>query len=94
MNDMNEKCITINETDLVNFKSHKYLAEKNFKVPWDLLISMKLRFSVTTKTFKRLSPLNGPECFNFHIEINFDNDDHDGQVIFSLISTTQKLYMR
>ena len=75
-----EKCITIKNEDLVNFSSHQYLNEHNFRVPWDLLLDMRLTFSINTKTLKKLSPINGPECFNFHINIKFENDDHDGQV--------------
>ena len=80
LNELKEKCIKIEDEALVNLDSHKYLDEHNFRVPWDLLLEMKLSFSINTKTLKRLSPINGPECFNFQIEIKFDNSDHDGQV--------------
>ena len=82
MNEMNNNCITIPDEALVNLNSQNYLEKHDFKVPWDLLLEMKLSFSITTKTLKRLGPINGPECFKFLIDINFDNDDHDGQVIF------------
>ena len=80
---MKNNCITIPDKDLVNLNSQSYLEKNNFRVPWDLLLEMKLNFSITTKTLKRLGPISGPECFKFRIEINFVNDDHDGQVIFT-----------
>ena len=84
MNEMNNNCITIQDEDLVNLNSQNYLEKHNFRVPWDLLLEMKLSFSITTKTMKRLGPISGPECFKFRIDINFVNDDHDGQVIFTI----------
>ena len=83
MNEMNNKCIKIPDEALVNLNSRNYLEKHDFRVPWDLLLEMKLSFSITTKTLKRLGPISGPECFKFHIDINFVNDDHDGQVIFT-----------
>ena len=83
MSEVNNKCITIPDEALVNLNSQNYLEKHDFRVPWDLLIEMKLSFSITTKTMKRLGPISGPECFKFNIDIHFDNDDHDGQVIFT-----------
>ena len=81
--EMNDKCITIPDKALVNLNSQNYLEKHDFRVPWDLLLEMKLSFSITTKTLKKLGPISGPECFKFRIDINFVNDDHDGQVIFT-----------
>ena len=78
--EMNDKCITIPDKALVNLNSQNYLEKHDFRVPWDLLLEMKLSFSITTKTLKKLGPISGPECFKFRIDINFVNDDHDGQV--------------
>ena len=87
LNQLQEKCIEITDKELVNFNSHKYLKEHTFTVPWDLLLDMRLSFSINTKTLKKLSPINGPECFNFRIDIKFDNTDHDGQVTIEMVST-------
>ena len=81
--EMNNKCITIPDKALFNLNSQNYLEKHDFRVPWDLLLEMKLNFSITTKTLKKLGPISGPECFKFRIDINFVNDDHDGQVIFT-----------
>lgn len=87
--EMNDKCITIPDKALVNLNSQNYLEKHDFRVPWDLLLEMKLSFSITTKTLKKLGPISGPECFKFRIDINFVNDDHDGQITIEMVSTPE-----
>ena len=85
------KCISLtNDDTLNNFNSHTYLVQHDFDVPWDLLIQMKMNFSVNTITSRQLGPVKGQECFKFHIDILFDNRDHDGQVPIELISTPKR----
>ena len=48
---------------------------------------MKISFAINTITSKRLGPTRGPECFNFVIDIKFDNSNHDGQLVIVMTST-------
>lgn len=50
------------------------------------MVQMKLIFSINTVTSRRLGPIRGPECFNFRIEIKFDNSAHDGQIGIGMTS--------
>ena len=84
------KCIKLHNRTLVNFNSQKYLIQNDFDVPWNLLIQMKMNFTVNTITSRQLGPVRGQECFKFHIEILFDNRDHDGQIPIELISTPKR----
>lgn len=84
------KCLSLANDTLNNFNSHTYLVQHDFDVPWTLLIQMKMNFSVNTITSRQLGPVKGQECFKFHIDILFDNRDHDGQIPIELISTPKR----
>ncbi len=84
-----ERCLIINDS-LTNFNSLQYMHDNNFTLPWNLMVQMKLKFSLNTVTSRRLGPIRGPECFNFRIEIRFDNSDHDGQVGIEMMSEPKR----
>ena len=85
------KCLSMaNDSLTKDFNSHTYLIQHGFDVPWTLLIQMKMNFSVNTITSRQLGPVKGQECFKFHIDILFDNRDHDGQMPIELISTPKR----
>lgn len=45
---------------------------------------MHVNFTVKTVSYSKSGPLVGPECFEFHTTILFDNSDFDGQIPVSL----------
>lgn len=83
--------MSIKNESLPNFNSQEYLEKHDFQVPWDSLLEMHINFTVNTVTSRQLGPLVGPECFNFHIEIVFDNRDHDGQIPIVMNSVPRRI---
>ena len=81
------KCIKIHKSQLSNFSSHDFLVNNKFDVEWYSLVEMRLNFTLNTVTSRQLGPSTGPECFNFRLDIIFDNHDHDGQIPISMKST-------
>lgn len=53
-------------------------------ITFSSLISAKLTFSLKTVNFKAAGPLSQPDCYQFNIIINFNNEDMDGQVTLQL----------
>ncbi len=39
-----------------------------------------MSYERAAKNLPQLGPLLGPECFNFDVSIDFNNDDYDGQM--------------
>ncbi|XP_071443089.1 mucolipin-3-like isoform X2 [Hetaerina americana] len=54
------------------------------KINISALVRAALSFSVKTVNLKAAGPLTPPDCYRFDIEINFDNRDHDGQMLVTL----------
>ncbi|XP_074643851.1 mucolipin-3-like [Tubulanus polymorphus] len=72
--------------DLITF-----LRQKDYYINFDSLVDMKLKFSLKTIHLKALSMLQSPDCFQFDINIHYENIQHDGQVDISLTSDIFKL---
>lgn len=85
------RCISIANDSLANFNSREYLKSHDFEVPWDTLLRMHINFTVNTVTSRQLGPMLGPECFNFRIDIVFDNRDHDGQIPIEMKTTPKRV---
>jgi hypothetical protein len=56
-------CVTIPVHKLDGFRSKKYLVDRDFDVPWDVLEQMYINFTVRTTTFRQMGPYLGQ--FNF-----------------------------
>lgn len=86
-----KKCVSIPDEDLAHFKSDEYLKAIDFDIPWDTLVEMHINFTVSTVTSRQLGPIKGPECFDFRLDIVFDNRDHDGQIPIDMYSTPKRV---
>ncbi|XP_059623034.1 mucolipin-3-like [Phlebotomus argentipes] len=73
--------LTGNVTDI---GSEAYLASKDVVVSFSALVKATLEMSVKTVNFKAAGPIAPPDCYQFNIQILFDNRDHDGQMLLSL----------
>lgn len=76
-------CINLME-NVTDIGSKAYLAEKNLTIEFSSFVKSTLRFSIKTVNFKVAGPIVPPDCYQFDIEILFDNADHDGQMTMSL----------
>lgn len=66
---------------LVKQGTKQYLETKDVTVNFSALVKATLGFSLKTVNFKSASPIAAPDCYQFNIEILFDNQDHDGQML-------------
>lgn len=66
---------------LVKQGTKQYLQTKDVTVNFSALVQATLGFSLKTVNFKSASPIAAPDCYQFNIEILFDNRDHDGQML-------------
>ncbi|XP_031629741.1 mucolipin-3-like [Contarinia nasturtii] len=71
--------LTSNLTD-----SRTYLADKGIDIKFSAFVQATLDFSIKTVNLKAAGPIAPPDCYQFDIEILFDNSDHDGQMLLSL----------
>lgn len=55
------------------------------------LVKATLSFTVKTVSFKTVGPKTAPNCYEFDIEILFENEDHDGQMLLSLDAEPRRL---
>lgn len=74
--------------------SRKYLAERGIQVSFSALVKATLEMSLKTVNFKAAGPLAPPDCYQFDIEILFDNSDHDGQMLLSLDAEPVRLHCK
>ncbi len=58
--------------------------QNNLTMPWHAIEKLNIRFNLTSVTLKPLGPVQQPDCFQFKINIKFDNKDHDGQLPLQL----------
>lgn len=92
-----EKCIEIpplyppNDHRWNNFSIRQFLQEVNDTVNFDRLISAELKFSIKVVFVKSLSKLESPDCYRLNISVLYDNVQHDGQIIVSLCTKSDKL---
>lgn len=81
--------LTNNVTEM---KSRAYLEAKGISVQFASLVKATLEFSVKTVNFKAAGPIAPPDCYQFDIQILFDNTDHDGQMLLSLDAEPIRLH--
>lgn len=71
-------------SNITGTDSQTYLNDKGINVNFAAFVKATLVFSVKTVNFKAAGPIAAPDCYQFDIEILFDNSDHDGQMLLSL----------
>lgn len=74
----------MNLTRNMTLKAREHLQSKGINVNFSALVQATLEFSVKTVNFKAAGPIAPPDCYQFDIQIFFDNRDHDGQMLLSL----------
>lgn len=74
--------------------SRAYLTAQNVSLVFSALVQATLAFSVKTVNFKAAGPIAPPDCYQFDIEILFDNRDHDGQMLLSLEAEPMRLHCK
>lgn len=66
----------------------------NFTLQFDRLLKVILRFPIRTVYLNSLDPSDEPDCYDVDIVINYDNTQHDGQVLINLDSFNHKRVCR
>lgn len=85
-----ETCINLSG-NITEIGSKAYLADKAWPISFSAFVKSTLKFSVKTVNFKVAGPISPPDCYQFDIEILFDNADHDGQMLLSLEAEALRL---
>lgn len=86
------KNLTYAEVIEKNLGSNVFLTAQKVEVNFSALVQATLEFAIKTVNFKDASPFSAPDCYQFNIVINFDNHDHDGQMLLSLDAEPVRLY--
>lgn len=73
------------------FSIENYLHEQNDTIDFDRLISANVNFNLLTIFLKSLGNNKYPDCYKFHVRVDYDNNEHDGQMLINLGTTTEKL---
>ncbi|CAG0919636.1 unnamed protein product [Notodromas monacha] len=92
--DILRKCIEIPFEEMnitTGFDSRAFLAQKNFSINFDVFVSGEIKFDLKTINFRKIMPLDIPDCYKLNVMILFDNEDHDGQIQVILSSVAEKL---
>lgn len=76
--------IPVNSSISADFNSKAFFAENNFTIQFDRLINLEVKFSLKYILLKALAPMDSPDCYQFDINVLFDDQDHDGQARVSL----------
>ncbi|OXA38531.1 mucolipin-3 isoform X2 [Folsomia candida] len=73
------------------FSLEEFLAKYNASISFDSLLEGHLTFVLKTVRFRDLGPFKSPDCFQFDIDIVFNNRDHDGQTLVTLEAQPTRL---
>ena len=84
-------CLNLTE-NITQTGSKKFLVAKEVEISFTALVKATLSFSVKTVNFKAAGPIAPPDCYQFDVEILFDNTDHDGQMQLSLDAVPTRLH--
>lgn len=76
-------CVELGQDVLTN-GSKIWFEEHDIQLQFSAFVKATLDFSVKTVNFKAAGPIAPPDCYQFDIQILFDNSDHDGQVLLTL----------
>lgn len=78
--------------NITQIRTKPYLNDLGFMPNFSAFVEATLRFSIRTVNFKAAGPIVAPDCYQFDIEILFDNSDHDGQMLLSLDAEPVRLH--
>lgn len=87
------ECYYLTE-NVTSVGSFEYLKNKDVEVKFSALVRATLDFAVKTVNFKAAGPIAAPDCYQFDIQIMFDNADHDGQMLMSLDAEPIRLHCK
>ncbi|KAG8195843.1 hypothetical protein JTE90_008536 [Oedothorax gibbosus] len=73
------------------FSIQEYLTGSNDTIQFDRLISAEITFKIKTIFLKSLGSNRYPDCYRFKIYVRYNNVEHDGQVLVTLDTKTEKL---
>ncbi|CAG0921903.1 unnamed protein product [Notodromas monacha] len=88
------KCIEIPYEEMnisTRFDSRVFMAQKNFSINVDDFVSGEIKFDLKTINFRKMMPMDAPDCYQLNVKILFNNEDHDGQMQVILSSIAEKL---
>uniref|UniRef100_A0A1Q3FDF2 Putative mucolipin-3 n=1 Tax=Culex tarsalis TaxID=7177 RepID=A0A1Q3FDF2_CULTA len=71
--------------------SRKFLHQKDIHINFSALVKAELKFAIKTVNFKAAGPITAPDCYQFDIQILFNNQDHDGQMTLRLEAEPTRL---
>lgn len=91
--EIDKSCTSLTE-NVTTMGSEAYLASKGVVISFSSLVKATLQFSIKTVNFKVAGPIAPPDCYQFDIEILFDNADHDGQMLLSLDAEAIRLHCK
>lgn len=75
----------------LSFSIEEYLSENNDSVAFDRLISANVKFHLSTIFLKSLGNNKYPDCYKFKVIIDYDNNEHDGQMLVTLETKARKI---
>ncbi|XP_012265894.2 mucolipin-3-like [Athalia rosae] len=87
-------CYNITRASFGGFSSRAFLKDKKVPITFSSLVRAHLKFSIKTINFKAAGPITPPDCYQFDVTIDFDNRDHDGQMLLSLDAEAIRLECR
>lgn len=91
--DVSCQTLGANDTKQDTFKGiQEYLRNNSIYIQFSALVKTQIIFSIKTVNLKASGPISAPDCYQFDIEITFDNSDHDGQMILSLEAEPTRLF--
>lgn len=91
--EIDKSCINLTG-NVTTVGSEKYLASEGVVISFSSLVKATLAFSVKTVNFKVAGPIAPPDCYQFDIQILFDNTDHDGQMLLALDAEPIRLHCK
>jgi mucolipin 3 len=78
----------------INNGSQAYFESKDVIIDFSALVTVTLDFSIKTVNFKSAGPIAAPDCYQFDIQVLFDNSNHDGQMLLSLEAEPTRLFCK
>ncbi|KAG7157741.1 Mucolipin-3-like [Homarus americanus] len=85
-NNTTKTCINIppSEANVTHWSSKTYLEQQNFTLNFDLLLNAEFEFILRTIKLRVSLPFDTPECYCMTSKVQFNNHDHDGQMLVDL----------
>lgn len=89
----NYECLDVKNESLMpgdplwqDFSIEEYLSEHNFTIHFDSLLMVTMILPVNTIYLNTMDPSDEPDCYAINVTIEYDNSNHDGQVLINLLS--------